>query len=144
MEEAETFLGRPYFLSGHVVHGRELGRTIQVPTANLLPKHGKIYPVTGVYASRIHLEDGRVCYGITNIGDNPTVNTDRRVTIETHIFDFDEDIYEQKLVVELLSFIRGEQKFSGVSRIKSTDACRHGSGKTEVFRIKINLSRYFT
>ena len=59
MEEAETFLGRPYFLSGHVVHGRELGRTIQVPTANLLPKHGKIYPVTGVYASRIHLEDGR-------------------------------------------------------------------------------------
>lgn len=87
MEEAETFLGRPYFLSGHVVHGRELGRTIQVPTANLLPKHGKIYPVTGVYASRIHLEDGRVCYGITNIGDNPTVNTDRRVTIETHIFD---------------------------------------------------------
>lgn len=119
MEEAETFLGRPYFLSGHVVHGRELGRTIQVPTANLLPKHGKIYPVTGVYASRIHLEDGRACYGITNIGDNPTVNTDRRVTIETHIFDFDEDIYEQKLVVELLSFIRGEQKFSGVSELKA-------------------------
>lgn len=119
MEEAETFLGRPYFLSGHVVHGRELGRTIQVPTANLLPKHGKIYPVTGVYASRIHLENGRACYGITNIGDNPTVNTDRRVTIETHIFDFDEDIYEQKLVVELLSFIRGEQKFSGVSELKA-------------------------
>lgn len=75
--------------------------------------------MTGVYASRIHLEDGRACYGITNIGDNPTVNTDRRVTIETHIFDFDEDIYEQKLVVELLSFIRGEQKFSGVSELKA-------------------------
>ena len=61
--------------------------------------------------------DGKVY--LLLVGDNPTVNADRRVTIETHIFDFDEDIYEQKLVVELLSFIRGEQKFSGVSELKA-------------------------
>ncbi len=66
--------------------GKELGRTIQVPTANLLPQRGKLYPAAGVYASKIQLENGNSFYGITNIGDNPTVSSDIRVTIETHIF----------------------------------------------------------
>lgn len=118
MEDVTKFLGRPYLLSGHVVHGKELGRTIQVPTANLLPQRGKLYPVAGVYASKIQLENGNSFYGITNIGDNPTVSSDSRVTIETHIFDFDADIYEQKIFVELLHFIRGEKKFAGIPELK--------------------------
>lgn len=118
MEDVTKFLGRPYLLSGHVVHGKELGRTIQVPTANLLPQRGKLYPAAGVYASKIQLENGSSFYGITNIGDNPTVSSDSRVTIETHIFDFDADIYEQKISVELLHFIRGEKKFAGIPELK--------------------------
>ncbi len=118
MEDVTRFLGRPYLLSGHVVHGKELGRTIQVPTANLLPQRGKLYPAAGVYASKIQLENGNSFYGITNIGDNPTVSSDSRVTIETHIFDFDADIYEQKIFVELLHFIRGEKKFAGIPELK--------------------------
>ncbi len=118
MEDVTKFLGRPYLLSGHVVHGKELGRTIQVPTANLLPQRGKLYPAAGVYASKIQLENGNSFYGITNIGDNPTVSSDSRVTIETHIFDFDADIYEQKIFDELLHFIRGEKKFAGIPELK--------------------------
>ncbi len=119
VSDAAKFLGRAYSMTGGVVHGRELGRTIQVPTANILPQKGKIYPTSGVYASKIYLHDGRTFYGITNIGDNPTVSDERRVTIETHIFDFSENIYGKKIKVELLYFIRPEKKFKNIDELKN-------------------------
>lgn len=118
VREAAEFLGRPYLMTGTVVHGKELGRTIQIPTANILPQKGKIYPASGVYTSKTTFSDGRAFYGITNIGENPTVSDKRRVTIETHIFEFDEEIYGEQIKVELLDFIRFEKKFADISELK--------------------------
>lgn len=119
MEEIPAFLGRNYSVSGCVFEGKRLGRTIGIPTANLLPEKGKIYPPEGVYVSKISIAGEADCYyGITNIGDNPTVNDTGSVTIETNIFDFDRDIYKKAIRIEFLSYIRGEKKFSGVEELK--------------------------
>ncbi len=119
MRETAYFLGRPYQVMGTVMHGRKLGRTINIPTANILPRKEKIYPPSGVYSSKIMLETGKSYYGITNIGDNPTVSDERRVTIETHIFDFNEEIYGKKITVQLLDFIRPEQRFESLAALKN-------------------------
>lgn len=118
MERAGAMLGRSYFLHGEVVHGRKLGRTIGIPTANLIPAEDKLMPPFGVYHSRIRLDDGRSLKGITNIGVKPTVKNDKAVTAETHIFDFDEDIYGRKLEVSLCHFARREMKFEGMDELK--------------------------
>ena len=120
-------LGRPYSMTGEVVSGKQLGRTIGIPTANMLPEERKLYPPAGVYASRIRLIRGshavhedpfRVYMGITNIGDNPTVNDKGNITIETNIFDFDRDIYGKVIKVELIEKIRGEKKFGSLDELK--------------------------
>ncbi|MBQ9360582.1 MAG: bifunctional riboflavin kinase/FAD synthetase [Lachnospiraceae bacterium] len=117
MERAGAMLGRPYFLHGEVVHGRKLGRTIGIPTANLIPDADKLMPPFGVYHSRIRLDDGRSFKGITNIGVKPTIKDDKAVTAETHIFDFDEDIYGRKIQVSLCHFERREMKFEGMDEL---------------------------
>lgn len=126
MESVIPLLGRPYSMTGTVECGKQLGRTIGIPTANILPKSHKLYPPAGVYASRIRIEKQkhdalsdpyRVYYGITNIGDNPTVNDGGGVTIETNIFDFDDDIYGDIIRVELLRRVRGERRFDGVDEL---------------------------
>ena len=120
-------LGRPYSMTGEVVSGKQLGRTIGIPTANMLPQDHKLYPPAGVYASRIKIVKGehaghedpfRMYMGITNIGDNPTVNDNGNITIETNIFDFDRDIYGQIIKVELIEKIRGEIKFGSLDELK--------------------------
>lgn len=120
-------LGRPYSMTGEVVSGKQLGRTIGIPTANMLPQDHKLYPPAGVYASRIKIVKGehadhedpfRMYMGITNIGDNPTVNDNGNITIETNIFDFDRDIYGNIIKVELIQKIRGEKKFAGIEELK--------------------------
>lgn len=126
MGSVVPMLGRPYSMSGVVVRGRQLGRTIGVPTANILPQEGKLYPPNGVYASRIHIEmkdrhvsedPFRAWKGITNIGDNPTVNDEGNITIESHIFDFDGDIYGAVIHVELIERVRGERRFDSVEEL---------------------------
>lgn len=126
VDDVITLLGRPYSMFGKVVHGRQLGRTIGIPTANMLPDAHKLYPPAGVYASRIRILSGdvaahedpyRVYMGITNIGDNPTVNDTGCITIETNLFDFDRDIYGADIRVELISRIRGEKKFESVEEL---------------------------
>ena len=121
-------LGRPYSMTGEVVSGKQLGRTIGIPTANMLPQDHKLYPPAGVYASRIKIVEGehaghedpfRMYMGITNIGDNPTVNDNGNITIETNIFDFDRDIYGNIIKVELIQKIRGEKKFAGIEELKN-------------------------
>lgn len=128
MEYVIKLMGRPYSVTGKVAKGKQLGRSIGIPTANILPKKGKLYPPAGVYATRIRIMDAcmgasydsfRIYRGITNIGDNPTVNQDGNITIETNIFDFDSDIYGKTIKIEFISFIRAERKFADVDELKN-------------------------
>lgn len=106
---AAAILGRPHFLSGPVVHGRERGRTIGFPTANI-QNRTECLPPDGVYATRLILPGGAYP-SITNIGMRPTFAEPER-TFEAHIFDFDRDIYDQNVKLELIDRIRPERKFA--------------------------------
>ena len=108
MRQVAELLGRGHFLSGTVVHGRERGRTIGFPTANL-DSATECLPPDGVYATRVILPDGAFA-SITNIGMRPTFAEPAR-TIEAHIFNFDRDIYGAKIRLEIVERIRGERKF---------------------------------
>lgn len=117
VEEAEKLLGRPFSLEGSVIHGKELGRRIHIPTANLQVPGDKLLPPNGVYVSRILLND-QVLYGISNIGLRPTVEESGEQNVETHIFDFDRMIYDEEIKVELLHFCRPETRFDSVEELK--------------------------
>jgi riboflavin kinase/FMN adenylyltransferase len=106
---AAKLLGRCHFLRGPVVHGRERGRTIGFPTANI-ESRTELLPPDGVYATRIVLPDGSSHGSITNIGMRPTFAEPAR-TIEAHIFDFNRDIYDQDVKLEVIERIRPEKKF---------------------------------
>jgi riboflavin kinase / FMN adenylyltransferase len=110
---ANRFLGRAYNVTGTVVKGRQLGRTIGFPTANLqMDDPVKLIPANGVYAVEV-LHRGQTLGGMTNIGFRPTVSGENQ-TIETYIFDFDADIYGEHLTLRFREYIRPEQKFSGI------------------------------
>ena len=118
IQTANALLGRAYSLSGTVVKGKQLGRTIGYPTANILPEESyKLVPANGVYAVRVGYGQ-EVFKGMLNIGTRPTVDGTFR-TIEAHIFDFDRDIYGEQLSVEFVSYIRQEQKFNGLDALKT-------------------------
>ncbi len=119
---AERMLGRPYELVGQVVTGQQLGRTIGFPTANLqLPPH-KCMPRQGVYGVKVTAPEviglERPILGVMNIGNRPTVDGLGQ-TIEVHLLDWSGDLYDQILTVELVQFIRPEQKFSSLDDLKA-------------------------
>lgn len=114
LEGAATLLGRYHFLTGTVVHGRERGREIGFPTANIAPET-ECVPPDGVYASRVVLPDG-VHPAITNIGVRPTFEESQR-SIEAHIFHFDRDLYGQKIRIEMIERIRPERKFASADEL---------------------------
>jgi len=116
MEKANAMLGQPFSIRGEVVHGRRLGRTIGIPTINLLPPDMKLLPPCGVYASRI-LASGIYYNGITNIGFKPTVGGEEFIGVESHIFELDKDLYGKTVEVELISFIRPELKFATLEEL---------------------------
>lgn len=120
MEEASLLLGRPFAVMGPVVHGKALGRTIQIPTANQRADKNKLLPPNGVYISRIFLpgEEG-YHYGITNVGVKPTVETDGLKDVETNIVDFDRDIYGEIIKVELLHYRRPEMHFASLDELRA-------------------------
>lgn len=118
MEEARRLLGRPYYIESEVIHGKALGRTIQIPTANQVVEEKKLTPPNGVYVSRIVINDNSY-YGITNIGVRPTVESGAQKGIETHIFDFSDDIYDERIRVELLHYCRPEKKFDNIDELVS-------------------------
>ena len=114
-ESAAQLLGRPYTFSGKVVYGKQLGRTIGVPTANLwIPKQR--LPIAGVYAVKCSLA-GESFNGIANMGIRPTVDGSKPV-LEIHIFDFSESIYGQRLTVEFKNKLRDEKKFDNIDLLK--------------------------
>lgn len=110
MEFVLTMLGRAYRIGGEVVHGRALGRTIQVPTVNIVPQKQKLLPPKGVYAT-VSYFDGRQILGVTNIGCKPTVSEENEIGVETHLFDFNEEIYGQHIVTWFMHYIRPEMRF---------------------------------
>ena len=114
---ANAYLGYPYFFSGTVVKGNQKGRTIGFPTANIAMEDDyKLTPANGVYA--VTVQHGSKNYkGMMNIGIRPTVNGSDRV-IEVHIFDFDKEIYGEKLRINMYASIRNEIKFSGLDVLK--------------------------
>lgn len=116
MELAGKMLGREYRISGEVVHGKALGRTMKMPTINVIPAKQKLLPPSGVYATVTVLE-GRELKGVTNIGYKPTVSNEMKLGVETHLFDFDEDVYGKNVVVKILHFIRPEMQFTDVEHL---------------------------
>ena len=118
MEAAARMLGTPYSVSGSVEHGRRLGRTIGMPTANLLPEQDKLLPPNGVYYSKVLMGD-RIYRSITNIGCKPTVSENHIMGVETYLYDFTGDIYGKDITVKLLAFRRPEMKFDGVDSLKA-------------------------
>ena len=117
IEKVNELLGYPFFLTGRIIHGRQIGRTIGVPTANLITDRSKLLPPNGVYFSRNHIGDGSSWNGITNIGTKPTVDG-HFVGVETYLFSCEDDLYGEKLRVELLHFSRPEKKFSSLEELK--------------------------
>ena len=115
---ADHFLGRNYSLSGVIVKGKQLGRTIGFPTANIQVREiAKLIPLDGVYAVKVYYKD-EAFGGMLNIGNRPTVDGTFQ-TVEVNIFDFDQEIYGEKLTVEFLQKIRNERKFNGLDELKA-------------------------
>ena len=115
---ANDYLGYPYFLSFTVVEGKQLGRTIGFPTANLkIKEEYKLIPQTGVYVVKSFIDHKEV-FGMMNIGTNPTVGGQVQ-TIETNFLDFEGNLYEKELKIELLHKIREEQKFASLEALKN-------------------------
>lgn len=110
MEYTAHYLGRPYAFYGKVAHGRHLGSKNGFPTINIPAPARQMLPPNGVYFSRIEL-GGKIYNSISNIGYNPTVSDSGKKTIETYIFDFDEDVYGDDVTVYFDHFSRGERKF---------------------------------
>ena len=117
VEEASRFLGHPHVLSGRVVQGKQVGRTIGIPTANLVVPERVLVPAYGVYAAKVVTEGGSYL-AVTNIGIRPTVDDGRGVTVEPWILDFDGDLYDQTIRVEFYKKIRGEKKFASLEELR--------------------------
>lgn len=116
MEKVNELLGYAYFTRGEIVHGRQLGRTIGVPTANLIPPVTKKLPPNGVYITRSYIGD-KVYQGITNVGYKPTV-MEHFLGVETYLFDCSEDLYGQESEVRFYHYLRPERKFSSLQELK--------------------------
>ena len=113
LKTANNYLGYNFMLNGNVVNGKKLGGKIGYPTANIDVKESyKLIPKTGVYVVK-SLMDKEITFGMMNIGNRPTVNGNHQ-TIEVHFFDFNKDLYGQNITIELLYFLRDEQKFDSL------------------------------
>ena len=118
LDLANQYLGYSYKLKGTVMHGNRMGHQIGFPTANISIDINLVVPKFGVYEVVV-IKDDKTYKGVMNIGNKPTVSDDINLSYEVHILDFDEDIYESVLEVELLSFIREEIKFDNIDQLKT-------------------------
>lgn len=116
VETAAKFLGHPHILSGDVVHGRHLGRTIGIPTANILIPEGVAVPRLGVYACTCKLE-GKTYVAVTDIGSRPTVGG-HQIRAESWILDFDGDLYDTRITLQFHKFLRPEVKFDSLEALQ--------------------------
>ncbi|MBT3980933.1 MAG: bifunctional riboflavin kinase/FAD synthetase [Bacteriovoracaceae bacterium] len=114
IESANKYLGRNYFISGGVVKGEGRGRQIGFPTANISFSSKRITPERGVYITRTNYKEMKYC-SLTNIGLNPTFGHRETLSVETHILDFDKDIYGENIMVDFVKKLRDEKKFNSVN-----------------------------
>ncbi|REJ62080.1 MAG: bifunctional riboflavin kinase/FAD synthetase [Proteobacteria bacterium] len=119
--EAANLLGKPFKLSGKVLKGKQLGRTIGSPTANIALKRVKS-PLHGVYAVRVSGSGLSNVAGVANVGVRPTVNDGTLANLEVHLFDFDGDLYGERLSVEFMTKLRDEKKFESLDALKAAIA----------------------
>jgi len=113
---AREYLGRPYSISGRVVHGDATGRKLGYPTANIQMKHN-LPPLKGVYVVLVHAEGLGVLQGVASLGIRPTLKHDAKAVLEVHLFEFAQQIYGKHLRVEFLQKLRDEQKFNGLEAL---------------------------
>ena len=130
VQTANDFLGYSFFITGTVVKGKQLGRMIGYPTANIFIENAdKLIPKIGVYAVNV-IYKGITYQGMLNIGTNPTTDLDNKIKIEVNIFDFNQDIYGETLKIEFVKWIRNEEKFANLDELKQAlaydkIACSH-------------------
>lgn len=118
IETANRLLGHPFPLSGKVVHGQKLGQKLGFPTANLQQQESlKLIPPHGIYAVHVHYADQRYG-GMLYIGDRPSLKDEGHVSIEVNIFDFEGDLYDQELYLEVMGFIRKDARFANLEGLK--------------------------
>ena len=129
---AEQLLGEPFEMKGKVIHGEKNGRKFGFPTANVAVKR-RVLPIKGVFAVQVGLE-GETLFGVANIGNKPTLNGIKPV-LETHIFDFDRNLYGQRISIQPLFKIRDEQKFESIEQLISQI-------QEDVAQAKSKLSQY--
>ena len=118
LAEARALLGRPYSISGRVVHGDKRGRQIGYPTANVQLRHNRP-PLSGIFAVRTLDGYGKVRDGAASLGLRPTVDNSGRAKLEVHLFDFDGDLYGQHLRIDFLHKLRDEQKYPNLDELKA-------------------------
>ena len=119
MEAAAQMLGHRHFLSGEVLHGKELGRRLGFPTANLALPEGLIAPAYGVYATLVTLPDGSAHPSVTNVGVRPTVHDQLGRLVEAWILDCTAELYGEKIRVEFFTRLRGEKKFDSLEALRA-------------------------
>ena len=117
IEAANKLLGYPYMIVGEIVHGNEIGRTINYPTANIIPDREKLLPPNGVYFTRVDI-DGVSYKCITNIGIKPTVTENKMVGVESNIIGYHGDLYGRSLCFEFMHYHRTEKKFESLDELK--------------------------
>ena len=117
LELSNRLLGYTYFTSGKVINGMKIGRTMNFPTANIKIESNKLMPKTGVYCVEALVENKRL-KAMANIGIKPTINKDKELSLEVHIFNFDENIYQQSIKIYFYKRIRSEKKFESIEQLK--------------------------
>lgn len=114
---ANQYLGYSYFISGQVIEGKKIGRTIGFPTANIkINENYKLLPKNGVYIVSSTINNN-LCFGMMNIGNNPTIGENEQ-TIEVHFFELNRNLYKENLEISILNYIRDEQKFNTIDELK--------------------------
>lgn len=118
LQLAERLLGRPYSISGSVVHGDKIGRTLGFPTANILLQHNRP-PLLGIYAVQVRGLGERALPGAASIGFRPTIGSQPRATLEVHLLDFGRDIYGAHVHVDFLHKLRNEEKYADLEALRA-------------------------
>jgi riboflavin kinase / FMN adenylyltransferase len=117
--QASEYLGHPYFVNATVVQGKQLGRTLGYPTANLITENAdKLLPKTGVYFVEVRVAE-KNHFGMLSIGTNPTTDSDDAIKTEVHLFDFEKDIYGSSVQVNFIKRLRDEEKFANLTELKT-------------------------
>ncbi len=120
IETANAYLSDKFSLTGKVIKGKQLGRTLGYPTANIdVVDTLKIIPAIGIYVVKVKFENGTIYKGMMSIGKNPTVTDTETLKLEVHLFDFSGDLYGHNITVQFLKYLRNEVKFSSIEQLKT-------------------------